>query len=93
MARAGKTARPDARVSAPTGCRARALDRENFAKQRGGRNFRAVDPSVDGGYIADSRKWVFKIPIHIQAKREKDLPRWHKKAERDKIGLMPEDGR
>ena len=29
----------------------------------------------------------------IRATREEDLPRWHKKAEQDKIGLLPEDGR
>lgn len=41
----------------------------------------------------ESLAWFAENAANIRATREKDLPRWHKKAEEDKIGLLPEDGR
>lgn len=58
---------------------------ENFASHREDTHFVENTP--------ESLAWYEKNADNIRAKREKDLPRWHKKAERDKIGLLPEDGK
>jgi hypothetical protein len=39
---------------------------DNFGKQRGGRNCRALDASADGEYIFNARKRAFKYPIRSE---------------------------
>ena len=58
---------------------------ESFASDRRATHFVENTP--------ESRAWFMENAADIRAHLEKDLPRWHKKSARNKIGLLPEDGR
>lgn len=55
-----------------------------FQKRRSSVNFVENTPK--------SEAWAKMHADSIQSKRDQDLPRWHGKADRDKIGLLLEDG-